>query len=371
MFLSFKISLFLVFLSFALHAQDSRQKIHALYIPLADHYAAIVAYERYASQMKYADFEIEQMENWDLLRAYFQSGNVDMAYVMTPLAIDMFNEKAHFRWIGLMHRDGNALAVNELLLKSILLKGKRLERKPDAQAAVAFKEAYKTYAKPTQVGLPHLLSTHAVVLYRYLKEYQVTLSLTPNEQADVLGISIAPPKSPSFIKIKNKKATPAAFEQSLPWADVVETGGFGKVVWYSKDVMPWKNGHVECITLATDLAIKKKKKALKEVMYYLHKAGEDIEKARKGSSSSSSSSKELETIITLIRKHIPLHSAVAIKASLRDDLRVINYTHLNVDKKGLKLIMDYAIEGKVLKKGLNIDEFADESFHIDLENGGA
>jgi len=356
--------LLFVLITFNLYAQETKQKIHALYIPLADHYAALVAFERYASQMKYADFEIEQMPNWDLLRAYFQSGEVDMAYVMTPLAIDMYNEKAHFRWIGLMHRDGNALAVNELLLKNIVLKGDRLERKPDAQSALAFQAAFKTYKKPTQVGLPHLLSTHAVVLYRYLKEHHTSLSFTPNEKADVLGISIAPPKAPAFIKIKSKKSTPAAFEQSLPWADVVETGGFGKVVWYSKDVMPWKYGHVECITLATDTAIKNKEKALKEVMYYLHKAGADIEIAKK------EGGKELDAIVKIVRKHIPLHTAPAIRASLRSDLEVINYTHLNIDKKGLQLIMNYALEGKILKKGLNIDEFADERFHIDLKKGG-
>jgi len=350
-----------VLLNFSLFASEAKQKVHALYIPLADHYAALVAYERYASQMKYANFEIEQMKNWDLLRAYFQSGEVDMAFVMTPLAIDMYNENPHFKWIGLMHRDGNALAVNDILLKDIHLQKNRHNRKPDPQLALAFEKAYQTYKKPTQVGLPHLLSTHAVVLYKYLKDNNSKVAWSPNVKADVLGISLAPPKAPSFIKIKSKKATPAAFEQSLPWADVVETGGFGKVVWYSKDVIPWKYGHVECIALATNSSITEKTKATKEVMYYIHKAGEDIELARK------QGGQELDDIIKIVRKHIPLHTKEAIKASLRDDLEVINYRHLNIDKKGLKLIMDYAIEGKVLSKGLDIDTFADEQFHITLK----
>jgi NitT/TauT family transport system substrate-binding protein len=83
--------------------QIERQKIKALYIPLADHYAALVAYERYRDEMIYADFEIIQMKNWDLLRAYFKSGEADMAYVMSPLAMDMYRGSPNFRWIGLMH----------------------------------------------------------------------------------------------------------------------------------------------------------------------------------------------------------------------------------------------------------------------------
>ena len=347
-------------LSFSLYADEKRDDIHALYIPLADHYAALVAYERYASKMRYANFRITQMKNWDLLRAYFQSGEADMAYVMTPLAIDMFNEKPHFRWIGLMHRDGNALALNALLNKEVILKRNRLDRKPDAQVANALISARRDYKKSTQIALPHLLSTHAVILYRYLKEYGSSISFSHNQDADVLGISIAPPKAPFFIKIKDKKAMPAAFEQSLPWADVVETGGFGKIAWYSKDVMPWKYGHVECITLATDKSISSKFKAVNEVQYYLHKAGEDIEKAKKEGGLA------LENIVNIVRKHIPLHTPAAIRASLRSDLEVINYSHLNVDKAGLKLIMDYALEGKILKKGLDINKFADERFNIKL-----
>jgi len=80
---------------------------------------------------------------------------------------------------------------------------------------------------------------------------------------DVIAIEVPPPKSPSFIKKQNSRGIPASFEQSLPWADVVETKVFGYVAWYSKDVMPWPNGHVECIAIATDDCIKNKHEALK------------------------------------------------------------------------------------------------------------
>jgi len=42
----------------------------------------------------HADFRIEQMKNWDLLRPHFQSGEEDMACVMNPLAInDLLNQE--------------------------------------------------------------------------------------------------------------------------------------------------------------------------------------------------------------------------------------------------------------------------------------
>lgn len=337
-------------------ASEARVDVKALYIPLADHYAALVAYERYRMEMKHAKFEIVQMKNWDLLRAYFQSGEADMAYVMSPLAMDMFREKPHFRWIGLMHRDGNALAINDLLNQQVNVAPLRKDRKPGMEIAEALKESYQRRQRYTEIAMPHLLSTHTVVLYRYLKENGLRLALSPNQEAEVLAIAVAPPKSPAFLKTKNYRGFPAAFEQSLPWADVVETGGFGHVGWYSKDVMPWANGHVECIALATDKAIEKKFEAIKEVNRYIHRAGQDIEDARQIGGTA------LDDIVRIVRKHIPAHTNEAIVASLDPNLRVINYQHLNIDKAGLKLIMDFAVEGGVLPSPIDIDTFSDPRF---------
>ena len=203
-----------------------------------------------------------------------------------------------------------------------------------------------------------LLATHSVVVYRYLKQQNVSLTLIPNRPAPVLLIPIAPPKSPAFIKGLSNRAQPAAFVQSLPWADVVETAGYGHVAWYSKDVMPWPEGHVECIVLAQDRAIAQKFSAIQEVLSYIQQAGRDIELAR------GQGRTPLENIIQLIRQHIPAHTHDAILASLNPDLRVINYNYLNVDKGGLKQIMDFAVEGGIISATINIDSFADPRFGI-------
>jgi len=338
-------------------ASQTKQPIHALYIPLADHYAALVAYERYRGKMIHADFTIEKMGSWDLLRAYFQSGEVDMAFVMGPLAMDMYREKPHFRWIGLMHRDGNALAINYKFNRSVNVAPLRKHRKPTYAVAEVLKKQYRQTKKPTQIAVPHVLSTHSVVLYSYLKEHDVKMSIYPHKAADVLAISVAPPKAPAFIKAKNNRAEISAFEQSLPWADVVETQKYGHVAWYSKDVIPWTSGHVECIALATDNSIANKYKATQEVMRYIRQAGDDIEKAREAGGA------ELNDIVNIVRKHIPAHNRNAIIASLDPHLRVINYQNLNIDKPGLKLIMDLAVEGDILTKPIDIDAFADTRFN--------
>jgi len=352
----------LLFAVTGLSIVTAKVPVKAVYIPLADHYAGIVAYEKYRDKMEYADFQILRMKSWPLLRAYFlgKNSDADMAFVMSPLSMDMYHESPTFRWVSQMHRDGNALAINDLLNADVNLPVKRIDRKPDEKVANAFSKASQEQGKPIQVGVPDLLATHSVVLYKYLKQNGKTLAVGKGNTEDAVIIPIAPPKAPAFIKKKNSRGQPAAFEQSLPWADVVETQGFGKVGWYSKDVLTWPNGHVECIALAKDTAIANKHAAIKEVIHFIHLAGEDIEMARR------SGGEAILEIAAMVRKHIPEHNQEAIIQSLRPDLNVINYRHLNLDKLGIKMIMDLAVEGGILKHAINIDEFSDLQFSTEL-----
>lgn len=346
-----------MFFAFAA-ATPAKEKIHALYIPLADHYAAaVVAHAKYRQEMQECDYSVEMMKSWPSLRGKFEAGQADVAFIISPMAMDMFAKKQNFRFVSLVHRDGNALAVNEILEKKLNLPESRLDRKPTADVAEAMGAWKKENGAPSICAVPSLLATHTVVLYKYLRDHGKTLAIGRGD-GDVLAKAVAPPKSPDFLKLQAKSGRAASFEQSLPWADIVETGGFGKVAWYSKDVIEWENGHVECIMIATDNAIKNKKEALKELIEYIHKAGKDIDDAR------TEGGRALRDIAVQVNKYIPGHNIEAVEQSLRADLAVINYSNMNVDKPGIRLIMDLAVEGGILKKKIDIDAFADEGFSV-------
>ena len=53
-------------------AGQDKQVVKAIYIPLADHYAGIIAFEKYRDAMQHADYQIERMKSWPLLRAYVE-----------------------------------------------------------------------------------------------------------------------------------------------------------------------------------------------------------------------------------------------------------------------------------------------------------
>ena len=352
-----KLGLALLILVSTLIAQ--KVPIKAIAIPLADHYAGIIAYEKYKDKMKYADYKILILPGPKLVRRYFRSKkDADIAFNVAPMVMDMYAKNPNFRWVSLIHRDGNALAVNKSFNDYIHLNPDKTQRKADNKVANAIKAIKKNTHKTVEIAVPSLLATHTTVLYKYLKDHNLTFSIEQNI-ADVSLRIVKPPKSIAYLKTKTIQKKAAAFEQSLPWVDIIETQDRGYIAWYSKDVMKHKNGHVECIIIAKDEVIKKKTKALKEVIYFIHKAGLDIERAR------IHGGKEFDEIISMIRHHIPKHTVKAIKESLRPDIMAINYKNLNVDanaKESFRKIMDLAFEAKFIKTKIDIDALADEQF---------
>lgn len=79
---------------------QAKKNLKAFYIPLVDYFPTLVAYQRYREPLKYVDFQIAQIKNRAGLRAYFQSWKVNLAYVMSFLAIGMCHENPYLRVIS-------------------------------------------------------------------------------------------------------------------------------------------------------------------------------------------------------------------------------------------------------------------------------
>lgn len=350
------ITIFITLLSSLNFAQ--KIKIQAVGIPLADHYAAIIAYEKYRSVMQEANFELIILPGPNLVRRYFRSmPDADMALIVAPMAMDMFAKEPDFRWISLLHRDGNALVVNNTLANNIHIDPYSTKKSSHRDFANAIKQYIQTNKESVEIAIPSLLATHTTILYKYLKEHNLTMGLYSNEDDIKLHI-VKPPRSIAYLKANSQRQKPVAFEQSLPWPQIVQSQNNGKIVWYSKDVMHHKKGHVECIVIAKDSSIAQKYEAIKEVIYYIHQSAKDIEASR-------NNPQLMQKIITMIRKHIPAHTPQAIQEALQSDSRGINYLNLNVDsnaKESFKEIMELAYEAGFIKQLINIEALADERF---------
>ena len=337
--------------------------IKAIGIPLADHYASIIALEKYGQEMKYANFSLKFLAGPELVRAYFYSeSDADIAFNVSPMVLDMYAQKQYFKLVSLIHRDGNALVVNSVIADKLDLNKDLTKRKPSENLITFLKDYKNKNGKPVICAIPSMLSTHTVILYKYLKDNKINMMKNSNRE-DLRVKIVKPLKSPVFLKKKTILKEPAMFEQSLPWPQLAQVKNNSQVAWYSKDILKHKFGHIECVIIAKNKTIKEKYRALKEVIYYIHKAGRDIETARykKG--------KDLEDIVTMIQKYIPSHTKEGILQSLRTDINAINYKNLNIDsnaKESLEQIMNLAFEAGFIKQKVNLDNLCDESFSTNI-----
>jgi NitT/TauT family transport system substrate-binding protein len=358
---SLPILLLIAALGWTVPAQAEKQPFLLLGLPLADHYAAIVAYEKYRERMVHADLSIRILPSPDLVRAYFRAEEeADAAMTVAPMVMDMFARQPDFRWVSLVHRDGNALAINEALNHYVRVANEKAARQPDARVAEGLK-ALKQADKLPIIAVPSPLATHSTVLYKYLKDNGMSLGFRHGDPVDVLLRIVKPPNSTAFLRREAARNQPAAFEQSLPWPEIAETDHFGQVAWYSKDVMKHPKGHVECILIAKDRVITTKRAALQEVIAAIHQAGRDIEHAMTARGAA------MDELVAMVQKHIPAHPRWAIIASM--GLGKINYLNLNVDansKESFGKIMDLALEAGFIKSRIDIDDLADESFATEV-----
>lgn len=344
----------------------SRIPITAIGLPLADHYAGIVAYEKYRHRMQKAEFNLKLLSSPGLVRAYFFSEpDADIAFNVCPMVMDMFSRKPIFRWISLIHRDGNALTINKHMYDQVNLSMDKRSRLPDDKIANVIKSYRAEFDEPVRIGIPSLLATHTTILYKYLKDHDLSFGLKKEQNVDVILDIVKPPDAPIYLKRQEARGRMAAFEQSLPLPEEAEREHTGHISWYSKDVLNHELGHVECIIIAKDTAIREKRVALQEVIDYIHLAGQEIESARKKGGN------ELEEIVAVVQRHIPAHSRDSIIQSLRSDLNVINYLNLNVDanaKASITMIMALAYEAGFIKQKIDIESLADESFNTKSTN---
>lgn len=338
---------------------DDREQIKLIGLPLSDHYAAIIAYEKYRKQMKHAKMRLKLLSRPELVRAYFISErDADTAMVAAPMALDMYAKDPDFHWITLLHRGGGALALNQSLHSQLHLSTEMFERRPDGQLATALQKL-STAGEPPLIAIPSIYSTEAVVLYKYLTERGMKMSVRKRSGADVLLKVIKAPQTVSFLQHEDALSRPAAIQQPLPWPHIAERQESGRLAWYSKDVMRAPLGHVGGLLIAKRHVMDNKREALQEVVDAIHQAARDIEAARR------ERGEKMGALIEMIQRWMPDHTADTIREVLTSRIDTINYNNLAVTDsaiEGVREIMRLAHEAGILRQEADLDQMADSSF---------
>ena len=286
------------------------------YLPILDHLPLVVSHERENELFKEVDVEPKMFKKWDELAGAIKAGAIDAAFILSPLAMDMFNSGVDIRVVLLGHRNGSAITV---------------AKDSDIKSAKGLKDK--------KIGIPHAKATHTALLDKYLRGEGLSLK-------DVKTTVIAPPDMVKAMAGGNIDA----FIVAEPWSAKAHLDGVGKTLALTRDILP---DHVECVVIARSGFIKEHPAAMQEWVDSLIRAGKFIESDRHKNNS--------KNLVPIAKKYMGQDEA-PVREALVNPYDRITFDNLEPDIPGFRKIVDISRQAGILDD-VKLEGFIDSRFY--------
>jgi NitT/TauT family transport system substrate-binding protein len=286
------------------------------YLPILDHLTLLVSHAKDNDSFKRVNIKPKMFKAWREMVGALKAGVIDAAFILSPLAMDLFNNGADIKTILLAHRDGSAITVKK--------------------GAAIFSAAD---LKGLSIAIPDRKATHTALLNHYLTSANISLK-------DVKTKVIAPPNMIKAMKLGRIDA----FIVAEPFGAKAQGDGVGKILVLTKDII---NNHVECIIIIHQRIIKNHRTAIQEWINSLIRAGKWIDKNKLENST--------KVVAQITKKYLP-HSSCSIMMGLENPVDRISFTDLNPKKEDFQTIVDISIQANIIDK-TDLEAFIDESFY--------
>ncbi|MBF0462856.1 MAG: ABC transporter substrate-binding protein [Magnetococcales bacterium] len=188
----------------------SKKKATIGYLPILDHLVLTTSHFRDNRALTGIEIEPRQFKSWSAAAGALEAGVIDGAFLLSNLAMDLFNRGAPIRALLVGHRNGSALVVRS-----------------DATIVGPQDLAGKTIAIPAKI------STHTALLDTYLRRGGLSLR-------EVKTLEIAPPLMVEAML----HGTIDAFIVAEPFCAKAEQEKVGKILAFSKEMVA---NHICCI----------------------------------------------------------------------------------------------------------------------------
>ncbi|MCP4348543.1 MAG: response regulator [Desulfobacterales bacterium] len=127
---------------------------------------------------KYFELETRCMSGWNPVQKALETGEIDAALILAPIAMDLFSVGVPIRLVLFAHKNG-----------SICVKSKK----------VTTRESFRRSFRNKTFYIPHVLSVHHMLSNMFFHEIGLKGGLVGKEAVDVTFEVIPPVKMPEFI----------------------------------------------------------------------------------------------------------------------------------------------------------------------------
>lgn len=286
------------------------------YMPILDHLTLIVSQERDSKSFKELNVELKMFKKWDDMAGALKTGVIDAAFILSTLAMDMFNSGADIKTVLLAHRNGSAITV---------------KKDSEIHSAAGLKEK--------RIAIPHRKATHVALLDKYLRKDGLSLK-------DVDATVVDPP----YMEESMKLGKIDAFIVAEPFGARAHLHGVGKVLVLTKDIV---NNHVECIVVVNNKFLKENPAAIQEWVESLIRAGKFIEKDKKEN--------RLNSVAAIAKKYMG-HEEEVTREGLKNPSDRILFDNLGPEVSDFQKIVAIAVQSGIIEN-VDLGSFIDSRFY--------
>jgi ABC-type nitrate/sulfonate/bicarbonate transport system substrate-binding protein/CheY-like chemotaxis protein len=234
---------------------NGKVQLKIAHIQITDHLAlGILKHQIETGQVKpkYFDLETVCLPGWNPVIKALETGDVDAAFVLAPIAMDLFGFEVPIKLVMLAHKSG-----------SIFVRSKNYN--PENYNSL------KDFYKYKVVDIPHKMSIHNMLAHKYLKEMGLKPGVPGKELINVRFEVVPPIQMPEIMKTNDNVA---GFIVAEPIGSNAIAKGIADLEFISAE--QWDN-HPCCVCTMQQDFIEKHTNAVFEFTELLATAGKYIE----------------------------------------------------------------------------------------------
>lgn len=233
---------------------SGKTEIKVAHIQITDHLALGVLnhlIQQGEFTPKYFELQISCMPSWNLVQRSLEQNQVDAAFALAPICMDLFGANVPIRLVLFAHKNGSICVRTKMTAES----------KP-----------LHEYLKGKIILLPHILSVHHMLVDMFLREIGLRLGPVGKKNVDVFYEVVPPIDMPKYLS-----DTPNAFGFVVaePIGKKSIQNGISDRLFLSGEI--WEN-HPCCVVVFQKDFIDRQPDAVAEFVELLVKSGQFISK---------------------------------------------------------------------------------------------
>lgn len=311
------------------HTESGKVKLKLAHIQITDHLALGVLKHLIASgELKPKHFELETtcMPSWNPVAEALEKKTVDGAFILAPLAMDIFGYGADIRLVLFAHKNGSIFVRNK--------KG-------------VYEEPFSNFFTDKSFLIPHVLSIHNMLAHMFFSNIGLRPGFSGEGDINLNLEVLAPIKMPESL---GESESNSGYLVAEPLGTKAIANGLAELQFLSSEL--WEN-HPCCVVTMQKHLIEKYPDAVSEFTEMLVQAGKYIEQKPALSA---------EIAVKFLDPEGKLGLKVPILKNVLTDPKGITFHDLWPMKDDLKRIQEYMVEEMKIGSKIDVDEFVDLQF---------